>query len=130
MLENKYKVTESGCWEWQGCTNASGYGTIRRNQKTQLAHRYFYINLKGVIPEGLQLDHLCRVRNCVNPEHLEPVTKAENQRRGYILKTHCKQGHEYTPENTIKRSDNNGRRCKTCVKIKERRRYVSNRYRG
>ncbi len=77
-----YIVDENGCWIWQRHTVPSGYGRIKRDGRVQLAHRVFYAERYGPIPRGLQLDHLCRVRACVNPEHLEPVTCAENVRRG------------------------------------------------
>ena len=96
--------------------------TVRRLMSV---HRLSYEAFKGPIPEGMHIDHLCRVRNCYNPEHLEAVTQAENNRRMGLVITHCKRGHEYTEENTIHRKGNNGRRaCRTCViaKAKERRR--------
>jgi hypothetical protein len=77
------------------------------------SHRYWYIKSKGEIPEGLVLDHLCRVRNCINPEHLEAVTAKVNTQRGiYATKTHCIKGHEYTPENTY---TGRQRRCRICT---------------
>jgi hypothetical protein len=107
------------CWLWQGSKN-KGYGqfTVRRPEsltKKLAAHRYAYELLVGSIPDGLDLDHLCRVPACVNPAHLEPVTRKENLRRGISgngSKTHCKRGHEFTPENTYKTA--NGRGCVAC----------------
>lgn len=106
-----------GCWTWTAHLNRSGYGVFGMDGRiTKLAHRWSYESIKGVIPDGLQLDHLCRVRSCVNPDHLEPVTAQENIRRSpihYGSRTHCHNGHEYTPGNTLVRSDG-GRRCGTC----------------
>lgn len=73
---------KSPCWIWQLFTNKDGYGHYPSKTGSLLAHRRYYEHAKGSIPAGLQLDHLCRVRPCVNPEHLEPVTRTENQRRG------------------------------------------------
>ena len=109
-----------GCWLWTATKNPNGYGTFWDGRKTWRAHRFAYELLVGPIPEGLQLDHLCRVRDCVNPDHLEPVTNAENTLRAYKSngpKTHCKWGHEYTEENTIHRAINRKwRKCRECKK--------------
>lgn len=70
-----------GCWLWTGTINGAGYGTFRVDGETVGAHRYVYETERGPIPEGLHLDHLCSVRNCVNPSHLEPVTPSENIQR-------------------------------------------------
>ncbi len=116
----KIKITAS-CWVWQGVKH-KGYGQFHYNGKTVYAHRFSYELNIGKIPSGLQLDHLCRVRECVNPTHLEPVTNKINSYRGYSFaginsrKTHCPKGHEYNIYNTIHRK--NGRRaCRTCKKI-------------
>lgn len=124
-VARRLTVSESGCWVWGGSHSPSGYGYISsitgldgvtRNVR---AHRFVYELLVGPIPEGLTIDHLCRVRDCVNPAHLEPVTSRENTLRGNTLpaanaaKTHCPQGHGYTTENTYVTSM--GRRmCRSC----------------
>jgi hypothetical protein len=81
-----YAVRDTGfktpCWIWQRYTNDEGYGTLGREGRMWSAHKYFYVKAKGPVPDGLYLDHLCRVPSCVNPDHLEPVTNAENCRRG------------------------------------------------
>lgn len=94
----KVNKTES-CWLWAGAHNLNGYGTFGVDHVHRLAHRYAYELLVGPIPEGKSLDHLCRVRNCVNPAHLEPVTHEENMARR-PKSTHCVNGHEWTSETT------------------------------
>lgn len=73
---------DTGCWDWQGACSWNGYGRIKRDGRLQWAHRWFYIEKYGEYPQGKDLDHLCRNIKCVNPDHLEVVSKAENQRRG------------------------------------------------
>lgn len=115
------KVDASGdCWEWMGAIHKLGYGRFGITQGVQWqAHRFAYTELVGPIPEGLHLDHLCRNRSCVNPDHLEPVTAAENTLRAKpgsrnAAKTHCPRGHAYDDENTIRR---NGKRfCRACAR--------------
>lgn len=116
------------CWLWQGYTNKKGYGSVRRRHIRAMpipVHRYAYEQLVGKIPEGLYLDHLCRIPSCVNPEHLEPVTNKENVLRGVGIsaknakKTHCLRGHEFTSENTYRWSGKpNGRSCKKCLNLR------------
>jgi hypothetical protein len=108
------RIDASGdCWMWLGPTERGGYGMVTFKGRGAIAHRVTYELLVGPIPEGLYLDHLCRVRACVNPAHLEPVTQAENNRRAGLAKTHCINGHEYTPENTYRRP-RGVRECRTC----------------
>jgi hypothetical protein len=112
----------AGCWLWLGPLNNAGYGTVRREGRKLLAHRVVYELLVGPIPEGLQSDHLCRVRRCVNPAHIEPVTPGENTRRApwtaidwQRAKTHCPHGHAYTPENIRTIPSRPGARyCRAC----------------
>ena len=123
-----------GCWRWTGYITREGYGrtatVVSGRRTTTMAHRLAYELLVGSIPDGLELDHLCRVRNCVRPDHLEPVTGRVNRLRSPIhfsalnaAKTHCKHGHEFTPENTRTRPGH-PRECRTCAREqqKERRR--------
>lgn len=72
----------TGCWEWTAAVSSDGYGQAKRAGRVQRAHRYIYEILVGPLGSGLQLDHLCRVRHCVNPAHLDPVAPLENIRRG------------------------------------------------
>lgn len=82
-LTGAYIIDEkTGCWLWQRSLSRTGYASIGRASAHGIAHRFFYEREHGPLPPGVQLDHLCRVRHCVNPAHLEPVTNAENCRRG------------------------------------------------
>jgi hypothetical protein len=81
-FKKKYIVDDSGCWLWQGSMQPNGYGKFSLNSQTYYAHRASYILHVGEIPDGLVLDHLCRTTQCVNPDHLEPVTPQTNRMRG------------------------------------------------
>jgi len=81
-IETNIEIDSNGCWIWLKCKNNGGYGRIQVNGKPWLTHRVSYELYVGSIPQGLTIDHLCRVRHCCNPAHLEPVTSAENTRRG------------------------------------------------
>lgn len=111
------------CWLWTGALSRRGYGIFMFFKgKTNQAHIWSYQHFIGPIPDGLHLDHLCRVRRCVNPKHLDPVTNAENHRRASEAVTHCKYGHEYTPENTYRRPGRSSRECRVCIKERPARR--------
>jgi hypothetical protein len=125
----KVRIAETGCWLWVGAINDSGYGTFWLGRSLR-SHRLTYETLVASIGE-LHLDHLCRVRNCVNPEHLEPVTNAVNVRRGEsfaavnAVKTHCPAGHPFTVENTYWHGAGRkrGRGCRTCKNEQARARW-------
>jgi hypothetical protein len=120
---DKIDFTET-CWLWIGGCNKKGYGNFKIEKRQTKAHRVSYEWFIGPIPEGLELDHLCRVRNCVYPLDLEPVTHLENVRRGVgnqnLNKTHCKHGHEFTEVNTYIRPEGK-RNCRTCQRIRQRK---------
>jgi hypothetical protein len=125
-------AVSDGCWKWLGAPTPRGYGRMHIGAKDVYVHRVAYELLVGPIPDGMFLDHLCHTndpnclggdtcphRLCVNPAHLEVVTRVENVMRGVgfaaknAVKTHCPKGHEYTPENTHVRP-NGWRQCKKC----------------
>lgn len=152
QLYNKFvtflRVDSNGCWLYQG-GKINSYGRFKMTAKspTLQAHRYSYEVFKGEIAEGLVIDHLCRVKNCVNPDHLEAVTPKENTRRGKLSEytasipreklirmaeigriaaankrksqTHCKRGHEFTEDNTYLYAGT--RNCKACRKARRER---------
>jgi hypothetical protein len=115
----KVEKTEM-CWAWCGARHGKGYGHIRLNGAVAKAHRVAYELFVGSIPDGLTIDHLCGNTSCVNPCHLEAVPGKVNTLRGgnpmavNARKTHCPQGHEYTPGNTLRTNQGRSRSCKAC----------------
>jgi hypothetical protein len=116
------------CWVWQMSRTTGGYGQTFDGTRLVPAHRWYYERTHGLVPEGLDLDHLCRVRACVNPDHLEPVTRRENLLRGETrtaanaAKTHCPQGHPYDEVNTYVRASGQ-RVCRRCNAIRNNAAY-------
>lgn len=112
------------CWFFARALSTAGYGVIWNGEKVVYAHRLMYEQMKGSVPKGLELDHLCRNRSCINPDHLEPVTHKENQARGLgaelfirhnAYKKACQKGHIYDDKNTYYRKDRPGDRgCRAC----------------
>lgn len=112
------QVEVGDCWLWNGGLTPEGYGYYWFDGTTRPAHRIAYTHLVGEIPPGFHLDHLCRVRNCVNPDHLEAVTPELNNLRGNAHRMNarsCPHGHDRTPEDTL--PVNNSRRCRQCVLV-------------
>ena len=132
----KVVVSESGCWIWQGSRchvpgfPQHSYGQLRGwNKARSMAHRFAYETVIGPIPKGLEIDHLCNTKLCVNPTHLEAVNHAENIRRRprpvnrvvpFFVKTQCIRGHLFTEQNTYVPADGH-RRCRACNAIRQRR---------
>ncbi len=123
-LMEKVVIDENGCWRFTGCHGGQGYGYLFFSVElgARVTHRIVYEHYVGAIPDDLTLDHLCRVRDCCNPAHLEPVTRGENVLRGIGFcpvnkaKTHCHRGHAFTPDNIYRVSKHpTWRHCRQCA---------------
>lgn len=120
-LERHIRRDESGCWVWTGAVTSSGYSSIGYDKKVRSAHRVSYEVHVGPIPDGYTIDHLCRVKVCVNPAHLEAVTMQENIARHVATLTHCKWGHELSADNLL--NTKRQRVCGECSRRYSRERY-------
>ena len=129
LMENTIPEPNSGCILWLGAVNQFGYGRESINGQRIVAHRIAYTLAIGPVEDGLELDHLCRVRCCINPFHLKPVTKLENVRRGEAglphakrmkAKTHCPHGHPYSGDNLFVRKGSGQRECRECMRNRQR----------
>lgn len=129
-----YRFTEKftmgdDCWQWHAGKQGKGYGVFKAGGRQQMAHRVSYSEFVGEIPEGLQLDHLCRNTSCVRPSHLEPVTSKENLRRGTSpsalngQKSECPNGHPYSGDNLYANPYTGRRHCRTCRRAHDRESY-------
>lgn len=117
-ISTEHFFDNTPCWEWQGSLNAKGYGKIQidSSRKNVPVHKFAYEHYKGDVPVRHDVDHLCNVHHCVNPDHLEAVTPKENRRRRDLRKTHCKRNHPLSGANlyVCKRGK---RSCKTCGRM-------------
>ena len=128
-FKEKTRLVENGCHEWIGAKDGKGYGLLGVDRKVVRAHRFIYRIVHGTIESNLTIDHLCRNRSCVNPEHLEAVTMRINILRGngmgarWSKRSSCDFGHLFTGENLIVRKDG-GRRCRKCLSLRNKKLYL------
>lgn len=129
-MAGKFTVGD-GCWIWTGAKTGHGYGKILTFRSIRVAHRVLYEALVGPVPDGMELDHLCRTPACVRPDHLEPVTHSVNISRA-VSKTHCPQGHPYDSANTYlyERAGGVMRLCKRCQYDRNKQRRLARQAKG
>ncbi len=132
----RVSIDRLGCWIWGGYIYANGYGKVSISTRGLAAHRVAYAICNGRDPFPLQVDHLCRKRSCVNPDHLEAVDNRTNVLRGIGVtaqnakKTHCIRGHEYTEANTYRYRSRPGRECLECMRARKEKTRLANRGKG
>lgn len=124
------KGLDGPCHIFSGHKDRRGYGRMWSSTGTSLVHKHVWEQLHGAVPEGLELDHQCMVKSCCNPQHLRAVTHKVNSTENVVganwqlnlLKTHCPQGHPYSPDNIRIRHDKRCRECKICARINKQAR--------
>lgn len=113
------------CAVWTGWTNDDGYGYVRAEGRDQPVHRVMYQLARGTLPVGMEIDHVCQNRACINVDHLEAVTHAENQRRIALRQTSCRRaGHDWTDPRNVRVRPNGRRYCAECERIAQRTSYA------
>ncbi|MCH9037475.1 MAG: HNH endonuclease [Chloroflexi bacterium] len=128
----KVRVRDDSCWEWLAHISPEGYGRFTFNRSFGYAHRFAYETFIGHIPSGMDIDHLCQNKWCVNPNHLEPVSRQTNAQRGNTgihqrMKTHCPKGHPYDEQNTYRPPGKQQRQCRACANDRSRARAAKQR---
>lgn len=113
-LMSKTRIAETGCWEFTGARNSAGYGNLWSGRRLVCAHRAAYELWVEAVPAGMELHHTCKNTCCCNPAHLQIVHPKGHRKVENSTKTHCRYGHEYTPENTYRIHGTGARSCKKC----------------
>lgn len=118
-MEASFEEDASGCWLWTKLLDGDGYASFCINRRNRTGHKVMWEMTRGPVPEGMELDHTCRVRHCVNPQHLELVTHQVNVRRSaacFDSRTTCRNGlHDITKPENVYRRENGHRRCRPCM---------------
>lgn len=129
MSVGKPKVSTDDCWLWGRQIDSKGYGQLTNSGIRYSAHRFMYLAYRGDIPTGLEVDHICDTPRCMNPDHLQLLTHAENTRKRF-KPNHCNYGHELTPDNCYiqiknKKTGRVGRSCKICSSRRSHAAYIA-----